>query len=88
MTTIDHTPEAGDLRGTTAEASQTGARLDEHHTPETNGWMAVCRRCGAQTDGPQGSHAPHERQLARANAWLDAQGLTAAIARLKSGRDM
>lgn len=56
------------------EASIIGARLDEHHSPETNGRMAVCRRCGAQTDGPKGRHhVPNERLLARSNEWLDAQ---------------
>jgi hypothetical protein len=56
------------------EASLIGARLDEHHSPETNGRMAVCRRCGAQTDGPKGRHhVPNERLLARSNEWLDGQ---------------
>lgn len=56
------------------EASLLGARLDEHHSPETNGRMAVCRRCGAQTDGPAGrQHVPHELRLAHSSAWLDMQ---------------
>jgi len=56
------------------EASLVGARLDEHHLPETNGRMAVCRRCGAQTDGPNGlRHVPDERRLGRSNDWLDMQ---------------
>ena len=56
------------------EVSNLGARLDEHHSPETNGRMAVCRRCGAQTDSPQGrQHVPNERRLARSEEWLDAQ---------------
>jgi hypothetical protein len=55
------------------EALQLGARLDEHHLPETNGRMAVCRRCGAVTDGPKGKHAPRERQLAQTRQWLDTQ---------------
>jgi hypothetical protein len=58
----------------TPEASSVGARLDQHHLPETNGRMAVCRRCGTQTDDPQGrQHAPDERQVTRSNKWLDAQ---------------
>jgi hypothetical protein len=57
-----------------AEASILGARLDEHHSPETNGRMAVCRRCGAQTESPQGrQHVPSERRLARSEEWLDLQ---------------
>ena len=56
------------------EASILGARLDENHPPETNGRMAVCRRCGAQTESPQGrQHVPNERRLARSEEWLDAQ---------------
>ena len=56
------------------EASSVGARLDQHHPPETNGRMAVCRRCGAQTDDPSGrQHVPDERQVVRSRNWLDAQ---------------
>ena len=56
------------------EASLLGARLDEHHSPETNGRMPVCRRCGAQTESPQGrKHVPNERLLARSEQWLVAQ---------------
>jgi hypothetical protein len=62
------------------EASILGARLDEHHSPETNGRMAVCRRCGAQTESPQGrQHVPNERRLARSEQWLDAQSRTRNI---------
>lgn len=70
-----------------ARASRTGAWLDEHHAPETNGHMAVCRRCGARTDGPQGGHAPHERQLVRADEWLEKEAISARIALLKSRRE-
>ena len=70
------------------EASHLGVRLDEHHSPETNGRMAVCRRCGSQTDSPEGQHhVPDERQLARCNEWLGAQSrmrhIDSAIALLK-----
>jgi hypothetical protein len=59
---------------TSPEASLLGARLDAHHSPETNGRMAVCRRCGAQTNDPNGrQHIPHELRLDRSNAWLDMQ---------------
>ena len=68
-----------------SEAFQLGARLDEHHFPETNGRMAVCRRCGARTDSPMGlKHIPDERHLARAIAWLDAQ---ARISRIDQAAD-
>jgi hypothetical protein len=56
------------------EAASVGARLDEHHPPETNGRMAVCRRCGTKTDDPNGhQHVPDERQVIRSGRWLDAQ---------------
>ena len=69
------------------EALQMGSRLDKHHFPETNGWMPVCRRCGARTDGPEGPHIPNERQLERALRWLDAQSLSSGIDRAKSRSD-
>ena len=41
------------------QASNLGSRLDDDHLPETNGRMAVCRRCGAHTETPEGlKHAP------------------------------
>jgi hypothetical protein len=56
------------------EVISVGARLDEDHSPETNGRMAVCRRCGIQTDDPQGrKHVPDERQMIRSTRWLDLQ---------------
>ena len=55
------------------EAQRLGTRLDDHHLSETNGRMAVCRRCGAFTDGPEGKHTPRERQLARTSQWLATQ---------------
>ena len=62
------------------EAGQLGTRLDAHHLPETNGRMAVCRRCGAFTDGPEGKHAPRERQLTRISQWLDTQSRSGRLA--------
>jgi len=60
-----------------SEASILGARLDEDHAPETNGWMSICRRCGAYTESPLGGrHVPGARRLARAEEWLDAQSRT------------
>jgi len=57
-----------------AESSCVGPRLDEHHLPETNGRVSVCRRCGARTENTIGlRHAPHESQLQRSGDWLIAQ---------------
>lgn len=59
------------------EASLLGARLDDHHSPETNGRMPVCRRCGAQTEDRDGRHhVPNEQRLTRSSQWLDAQWRT------------
>jgi len=70
------------------EASQLAARLDEHHSPETNGRIAVCRRCGARTDDLAGhKHAPNEHQLARSNEWLVAQALLVHIRRFGRADD-
>ena len=53
------------------EAVLLGARLDTDHAPVTNGWMPVCRRCGAYTESPLGSHhIPSDNRLARAAQWL------------------
>ena len=67
-----------------SEASYVGIQLDEHHLPETNGRMSVCRRCGSQTDGPEGTHhAPREQQLVRANGWLISQSRMTSIDRAR-----
>jgi hypothetical protein len=59
---------------TSPEVGQVGAQLDEHHAPETNGRMSVCRRCGSRTDSPAGlHHVVHESQLVRSSDWLVAQ---------------
>jgi hypothetical protein len=69
---------------TTAEAVHIGALLDEHHAPETNGRMAVCRRCGARTNDPEGRrHAPAERCLADNRQWLDTRVRTDRLHRAK-----
>jgi hypothetical protein len=48
--------------------------LDEHHAPETNGRMPVCRRCGSTTDAAVGAHhTPDASRTPRLVEWLDAQ---------------
>lgn len=69
------------------ESRIAGARLDDDHRAETNGRMAVCRRCGFGTEGPEGKHAPYNRQLAAVGTWLDAQQLSARIALHRRQRD-
>lgn len=70
---------------TPIDASQVALRLDKDHRPETNGRMAVCRVCGATTDGPAGtSHAPSERQVVRAAQWLDERARLASVEQAKA----
>ena len=80
-------PDEAAVVATPPGRNNAGARLDEDHLPETNGRMAICRRCGAQTDGPQGRHAPMEKQVGKATEWLDLQKRKSHIAHLKNGRD-
>lgn len=68
----------------TAAGVHMGIQLDEHHAPETNGRMSVCRRCGAKTDGPIGlHHIPAERELIRSKEWLMAQSRIMQIDRAR-----
>ena len=70
-----------------ADGTRTGSRLDEHHVPETNGRMPVCRRCGCRTDGPGGlHHVPSDRQVVRSDEWLIAQERITHIARAREMR--
>jgi hypothetical protein len=98
MTTADHveiTPievpdaphSAPESIALSPESLRVGLKLDEHHPPETNGWMAVCRRCGMRTDGPEGLHAPPLSQVARAEEWLEGAILGSSIAKLKLRQD-
>ncbi len=72
-----------------AQATLVGNQLDENHAPETNGRMAVCRKCGSLTDFKDGvHHVPAEQQLERSSEWLSAQSrnklIDSARARRKS----
>lgn len=70
-----------------SQAVEVGIQLDAHHAPETNGRMAVCRRCGTQTEGPGGlHHAPHEQQLDRSQQWLVSESRTSSIDRARQLR--
>ncbi|HVB92473.1 MAG TPA: hypothetical protein VND70_10300 [Acidimicrobiales bacterium] len=69
------------------EDASIGYRLDQHHAPETNGRMSVCRRCGGLTDGPVGlHHLPHVSQVNRSEDWLTAQARIREIDRAKDLR--
>lgn len=71
----------------TGDARRVAALLDANHVPETNGWMAVCRKCGIRTASPEGLHAPHALQMAAAEAWLERDTLGSNIARLQVRRN-
>jgi hypothetical protein len=59
---------------TESEVSLVAAQLDEHHAPETNGRIAVCRKCGARADGPNGfHHVVQTGREGRSSEWLVAQ---------------
>jgi hypothetical protein len=64
-----------------SECLHVAAQLDEHHVPETNGRIPVCRRCGARTDSPTGlHHVLQEGRVSRSSEWLVAQSRLRAIA--------
>jgi hypothetical protein len=71
-----------------SQVSRLGTRLDEDHVPETNGRMAVCRRCGFRTAGVTSDrHAPVEAQEVRANRWLDAEAYARRVAKARGALD-
>ena len=57
------------------DPSQLSARLDEDHYPETNGRIAICRRCGFRSTGPptEERHIRAEERPTQALRWLDNQ---------------
>jgi hypothetical protein len=66
---------------TSSECLHVAGQLDEHHAPETNGRIAVCRKCGARTDGPTGAHhVIQEGRVTRSSEWLVAQSRLRDIA--------
>ena len=68
----------------TSEATRVGSELDADHAPETNGRMAVCRRCGVRTDSPTGvHHVLTEQQLLRSEDWLRLQAQQRRIERVR-----
>ncbi len=71
-----------------ASDASLGVRLDEDHLPETNGRMAVCRRCGFRTAGMRSDrHAPVDGQEAKAKRWLDAEAHARRVAKARGALD-
>jgi hypothetical protein len=69
------------------ESVGVAAQLDQHHLPETNGRMPVCRRCGARTDNAAGTHhVLKESQVSSSSDWLVAQSRMKDIERARMMR--
>ena len=66
------------------ELAQLSQRLDEDHLPETNGRMAICRRCGFRATSEAGEHhVLIEGQGARAEGWLGGQATANRLTKAK-----
>jgi hypothetical protein len=66
------------------ELVQLSERLDGDHRPETNGRMAICRRCGFRATSEAGEHhVLVEGQAARAQAWLGGQATANRLTKAK-----
>ena len=69
------------------ESLSVGSQLDQHHAPETNGRMSVCRKCGTRTDDSAGHHhQPSDQQLTRSSEWLLSAARAARIAQARTLR--
>jgi hypothetical protein len=70
------------------ETSELSKRLDQDHLPETNGRMAICRRCGFRTTSESGDrHVLLEGQAARATAWLGGQATANRLTKAREALD-
>lgn len=70
------------------ELSELNERLDQDHSPETNGRMAVCRRCGFRAVSQAGEHhVLLEGQAARAKAWLGGQATANRLTKAREALD-
>jgi hypothetical protein len=66
------------------ECLHVATQLDEHHTPETNGRIPVCHKCGARTESPLGEHhVIAESRVVRSSEWLVAQSRLNDIAQIR-----
>jgi hypothetical protein len=73
---------------TSSDTLHVAAQLDEHHLPETNGRIPVCRRCGARTESPAGlHHIVQEDRISKSSEWLIAQTRLRDIAHSQLRRD-
>ena len=70
------------------EISELSQRLDQDHSPETNGRMAVCRRCGFRTSSKAGEHhVLLEDQAGRATSWLGSQATANRLIKAREALD-
>jgi len=70
------------------ELSELIERLDRDHLPETNGRMAVCRKCGFRTESMAGQHhVLLEGQTARAIGWLGGRATANRLTKAREALD-
>lgn len=93
-TEAEDTPDAaartigGQSRAAMSEDARLSEKLDHDHAVETNGRMAVCRRCGFRTVAPESDrHLVSERYRARAREWLEASARTRRADYKRNARD-
>ena len=70
------------------DITELSERLDQDHTPETNGRMAICRRCGFRATSEAGEHhVLLEEQAARATSWLGGQATANRLTKAREALD-
>lgn len=70
------------------ELTELNEHLDRDHSPETNGRMAVCRRCGFRTVTTAGEHhVLLDGQAARAKGWLGGQATAYRLTKAREALD-
>lgn len=70
------------------ELTKLSGRLDQDHLPETNGRMAICRRCGFRAVSPAGEHhVLIEGQAPRAESWLGGQATANRLTKAREALD-
>jgi hypothetical protein len=70
------------------ELTKLAKRLDEDHLPETNGRMAICRRCGFRAVSQAGEHhVLIEGQTPRAEVWLGGRATANRLTKAREALD-
>jgi hypothetical protein len=70
------------------ELKQLSERLDQDHAPETNGRMAVCRRCGFRAESKTGEHhVLVDGQQTRVQSWLGGRATANRLTKAREALD-